>query len=94
MFEMKRIEKSWEDLDFTKVNFQSSSESDDPEAGHWGWGRGGGPLKDQEFSISHVDEKLVETRYKMPPCINEMLINQRLHGAEEAKGAIKRALDI
>ena len=71
------------------MNFKSSRVSDDPNAGHWMWGRGGHPHGDHEFSISYVDDGLVETRYKMPPPINEMLRLQRDHGKQDAQREIK-----
>lgn len=86
-----RIEKSWEDLDWNAVNFKSSRESDKPGAGHWCWGCGGFPLGDHEFSISYVDDDLVETCYKMPAPINEMLRLQEVHATEAAKREIESA---
>ena len=56
-----RIEKTWKDLDWDAVNFESSSVSNKPGAGQWAWGCGGLPHRDDEYSISHVDEKLVDT---------------------------------
>ncbi|MCG8431387.1 MAG: hypothetical protein MJA29_09475 [Candidatus Omnitrophica bacterium] len=89
-----REEKTWEDLDFTRVNFKSSGESDDPEAGHWAFGRGGSPLQSHEWAISHVDDDSHETRYKMPDCISHMLNLQHKFGKEEAQRDIKHALGL
>jgi hypothetical protein len=82
---MDRIEKSFTDLDIDAVDFQS---------GNWSWGCGGHPLRDNEYSISHVSAKLVETRYKLPECINYMLKRQYGFGDSERIGKIKKALGI
>lgn len=88
---MDRIDKSWKELDFDEVDFRSRAEGG---PGRWGYGQGGHPLQDQEWSISFIDENYTEIRYKMPSCINEMLSFQRQHGAEEVQSAIRKALDI
>ncbi len=87
-----RDEKTWKDLDCEKVNFEFSSVSKDPEAGHWGWGCGGAPHEDHEYSISRVDDQLSEVRYKMPDCINRMLRIQAEHAAEKARRDIRYAM--
>jgi len=79
-----RNEKTWKDIDWDAVNFESSQKSKDPNAGHWGWGRGGYPHGDYEYSISYVDDKLDETRYKMPAAISEMLRVASACGKDEA----------
>ena len=82
---MDRIEKSWKDLNFDEVDFDS---------GNWAWSCGGEPHKNFEFSICYVDEKLDEIRYKMPACISKMLMLQRKFGIDEAQNNIKHALGI
>jgi hypothetical protein len=82
---MNRIEKPYTDLDWNSVYFGN---------GNWSWGNGGYPLDDNEFFIAHTDDKFVETRYKMPICINEMLKVQRRHGNDEKLRMIQSALGI
>jgi hypothetical protein len=82
---MNRIEKQLSDLDTSKVDFKE---------GHWDCGRGGRPLEDHEWWISHYSEDFIESRYKLPQCLNEMLADQYKFGAEEAKAKIRDALGI
>lgn len=86
---LDRDEKTWKDLNWDAVNFESSQKSKDPNAGHWGWGRGGSPHGDHEYSISYVDDELKETRYKMPAAISEMLRMAQEWGKEDAKKEIR-----
>lgn len=79
-----RIEKNWKDLDLEKVDFS--------QGGNWNWSRGGLPLLDYEYAISHYSENGTETRYKLPPCINKMLKQQYSLGANEARRKIRSAL--
>ena len=79
---MNRVEKDWTELDFAKVDFESNN---------WSWNCGGSPLDDDEYGISHHSD-MVETRYKLPPCLSYMLRKQELYGAESAKLAIKNAI--
>jgi len=79
------IEKTLADLDVDAVDFESGS---------WSWGRGGHPLSEQDFAISHVDKDFKETRYAMPKCINKMLKSQFQQGEDEAKRAIQQALGV
>lgn len=69
--------KSWKDLDFDAVDFNSG----------WAWSRAG-----TSFSISHVDEDLAETEYKMPSCINSMLRQERRFGKESVRSEMKKVL--
>lgn len=80
-----RIEKDWKDLDFDKV---------DMDSGNWSWGRGGHPLSDYQYSISHVSDKLVETRYKMPLCINQMLKSNYGYGKQDIVNNLRKILQI
>ena len=82
---MERIEKDFSELDWSKVDFQS---------GYWSWGRGGLPYKDSEYSINYTDDKLVQTRYKLPGCINDMLKNRYNSGTRDTKRAIQNVLGI
>jgi hypothetical protein len=82
---MNRIEKDWKDLDFDSVDFDS---------GNWGWCRGGRPLNDNEFAICNVTDDLVETCYKMPKCINRMLLAQYEYGKDDKLKQIQAALGI
>ena len=82
---MERIEKLLSDLDTSKVNF---------EDGHWSYGRGGHPLHDCEWAISHTSDEYVETRYKLPDCLNVMMEAQYRHGGEDARGQIRHALGV
>jgi len=79
-----RIEKTWKELDFVSVDFTNG----------WSWGCGGLPLENREWAISHVTKDLIETRYKMPPCINEMLNRQHQKGGEDKKQEILHALGL
>ena len=80
-----RIEKKLIDLDTSKVDFENGS---------WGWCRGGHPLRDGQYAISHVadDDELTETRYALPDCINKMLRQEAKRGADEARRKIRIAL--
>jgi len=80
-----RIEKELKDLNFDLVDFDS---------GAWSWGKGGRPLEDNEFSITHTAEDLTETRYRLPKCLNEMMLRHYEWGAEEARYKIRRALGV
>lgn len=82
---MDRIEKDISEIHWDSVDFKSGS---------WSWGRGGLPLKDNEYSISYVSEELIETRYKLPQCINIMLRRTEEWGKTDAQGKMKRALGI
>lgn len=88
-----RTEKTWKDIDWDAVNFKSSRQDPkDPNAGHWSWGRGGYPHNDWEYSISYVDDKLNETRYKMPEAISHMLRVASNCGKELAQREIKHII--
>jgi hypothetical protein len=80
-----RNEKELKDLDTSTVDFDN---------GEWTWGNGGHPLTDQDFFISHTDDGLTETRYKLPECISRMLRTQYRHGQEDAQVAVRAALGI
>jgi hypothetical protein len=82
---MDRIEKDFSEIDADKVDFQNSE---------WTFGRGGHPLKDHEWSISHIDEDLNETRYKLPACINKMLHRQYQWGKDKALRNVRNALGL
>lgn len=82
---MERIEKDWSELDAEAVDFES---------GEWSWGRGGHPLQDHEYGVTHVNEEMVQTRYKAPPFINEMLRVQEKCTAESTRRDIRSALGI
>ena len=80
---MKRIEKDFSELDLSAVDLNS---------GNWAWGRGGHPHENHEWSISHIDSDMVETRYKAPHFINVMLTLQERHGKESAQATMREAL--
>jgi len=87
-----RIEKSWEDIDFSKVKF-------DGENPLWSYGRGGYPLSDGEYSIQEIilDKDYPETRwttirYKLPDAISFMLKEAHRYGREDKSNEINRAL--
>jgi len=82
---MDRIELDISDIDFESVDFNS---------GKWHWGCGGHPLQDHEWFIAYVDDDLVETRYKMPSCINKMLRMRYEYGQNDAKRSIQSALGL
>lgn len=79
-----RIEKSWKELDFDEVVFEEGS--------FWNWGRGGAPLKDYEWHISHYDKDMQETRYKLPAILNEMLERRYKEGMEKKLQDIRNVL--
>ncbi len=81
-----RTDKSWKELDFDEVDFDS---------GNWSWGSGGGPLSDNEHTISHVsDGDLHETRYKMPDCINNMMKTAYDGGKHDLQQKYKNLMDL
>ncbi len=82
---MNTIEKSFDELDVEQVNFKS---------GDWIWGNGGFPQKDDEYSISYIDESMIKTRYKLPECINYMLKTQHEWGDACRSRKIRDALGI
>ena len=75
--------KEFNELDVDLVDFKD---------GRWGWGQGGHGLKDDEFTVSFVDDDLNETRYKVPTCICKMLKLQYKYGGDDAKRKIHAAL--
>lgn len=82
---MNRIEKAWKDLDFDQVDFSSSE---------WSFGCGGAPLSENEWSISHYKQGVPEIRYKMPPCINKMLVRVHEWGDQDRRQRIISALGV
>ena len=94
---MDIIEKSWKDLDFDEVDFESKGKV------QWSFGRGGYPLDDHEHSISRYEEKfnekykgndIEEIRYKLPQCINKMISLNKEWTKAEIQEDIRRALGI
>lgn len=84
-----KIEKSYKDLNWEEVSFNKNEGS---RNNCWYWSCGGYPLFNNEWSINYIDDNLVETRYKMPDCINEMLNLCYKHGREESKREIQTSL--
>lgn len=82
---MPRIEKDFKELDFGKVDFEN---------GRWTWGCGGHPLNSGEWSISYLEDGLIEQRYKMPPCINQMLSHRYKAGERDTRRNICNALGL
>jgi len=82
---MNRIEKEFKDLDLDKVDLFSP---------RWYWGRGGLPLKDDEWFVTHLSEILQETRYKLPEFINYLLKSRYTDGQENVRNEIKKILNI
>ena len=82
---MKDINKDWKELDVNAVDFKNGS---------WSWGRGGGNLQDHEFSVSHISKDLVETNYKCPEWLNQMLRLQYRTGKEGAQANMRHCLGI
>ena len=80
---MKRIEKSWSDLDLDRVDF----------ARGWSWGIGGHPLMSDEYSVSETNDGVV-TRYKLPAFVGEMMHCARNSGKHQAQERIRSALGI
>ncbi len=88
---MSRIEKDYTELDFNSVDFDVVDTANPHHK--WSWGQGGHPLSDNEFYISSFDGKsFVETRYRLPEIISEMLSEQFRHGGNEAIRIINAAL--
>jgi hypothetical protein len=88
---MDRIEKTHKELDWDAVDFRSGGGM------NWSWGRGGYPYRSHEWGISHYQEvngDIVETRYKMPQVVNEMLQRTYQSGINDKERAIKVALGL
>lgn len=81
---MERIEKDFKELDFTIVDLKKG----------WSWGQGGFPLGDSERSVSLYTDDGVETRYKFPEFLNEIIDMERRWAREEVQRDIKIALGI
>ncbi len=81
---MAEFEKSHTELDWDLVDFDSD----------WTWGMGGHPLQHDEWAISYIDDALIETRYKMPSCINRMLKLRYKHGVDDKLRKIQIELEI
>ncbi len=73
-------DKPFLELPFDEVDFSG---------GHWGWGHGDG-----KYNIRYVDENMNSINYSLPSCLCEMLRLRYKRGEENAKLAMRRALDI
>lgn len=81
---MDRIEKPWQELDLSKVDFASGS---------WSWG--GDPQRTDKFFITHYgeDDACTETCYRVPECLGAMLASQFKAGGQAALRRVREALN-
>lgn len=87
---MEKIEKSWKDLDFDKVDLSH-------EQTCWTLSRGGHPLGDWEWALSFTTygEATYEvTRYRLPLCISLIINEAEARGQQNAKQEIRWMLGI
>ncbi len=82
-----RIEKTWKDLDFDAVNFKDRSSG-------WSFSKGGLPLRDGQWAITHVDGEGKETRYCLPDAISTMLNIAEEHGKHTMQLRIRETLGL